>query len=130
MTILTVDDDIEDQEIFTEAVSVIDPLIICLKANDGIEGHELLFNDKLFVSIDFIFLDVNMPKMNGIELLVLIKKNERLSNIPVYMLSTSYTESQKAKINSLGATLLAKQSQFKMNIGMLSSIIKAQPVVY
>ena len=106
MTILTVDDDIEDQEIFTEAVSVIDPLIICLIANDGIEGHELLFNNKPFLSIDYIFLDINMPKMNGIELLVLIKENERLNNIPVYMLSTSCTESQKAKINSLGATLL------------------------
>ena len=130
MTILTVDDDIEDQEIFTEAVGIIDPLIICLKANDGIEGHELLFNDKTFLSIDYIFLDINMPKMNGIELLVLIKENEKLNNIPVYMLSTSCTQSEQAKINLLGATLLQKQSQFEMNISMLSSIIKAQPVVH
>jgi CheY-like chemotaxis protein len=67
MTILNVDDDLEDQEIFTEAIGIIDPLITCIKANNGLEGHKLLFNDEKQLSIDYIFLDINMPKMNGIE---------------------------------------------------------------
>ena len=69
-----------------------------------------------------------MPKMNGIELLLLIKENEKLNNIPVFMLSTSCSEKELAKINLLGATMLQKQSQFKMNVGMLRSLIKAKPV--
>lgn len=129
MTILTVDDDIEDQDLFTEAVNIIDPSIICLKANDGIEGHELLFNPNTHLTIDYIFLDINMPKMNGIEFLTLIKKSELFNEIPVYMLSTSCSQSEKAKIILLGAQMLEKQSQFKMNISMLSSIIKTRPVV-
>ena len=59
--------DLEDQDIFTEAVSVIDPLIVCLRANDGAEGYNLLMNDKTYPAIDYIFLDINMPKMTGID---------------------------------------------------------------
>ncbi len=124
MTILTVDDDVEDQELFTEAIGVIDPLIRCIKANDGIQGYELLFNNEKDLSIDYIFLDINMPKMNGIELLSLIKKNDRLKSTPVYVLSTSYSRREEAEINSLGAILLEKQTRFERTIKMLSSIIK------
>jgi CheY-like chemotaxis protein len=62
--------------------------------------------------------------MNGIELLSLIKKNDRLKNIPVYVLSTSCSQRERAEINLLGAIMLEKQSQFEMNIKMLRSIIK------
>lgn len=124
MIILTVDDDTEDQEIFFEAVRIIDPLIVCLKANDGIEGYELLMGAKTYLSLDCIFLDINMPKMSGIELLMLIKKDERLKDIPVFMLSTSCSPSELAKINLLGATLLQKQSQFALYVKMIRSIIK------
>jgi CheY-like chemotaxis protein len=123
MTILTVDDDIEDQEIFTEAINAIDPLIRCIKAHDGIEGQELLFDGKTYLSLDYIFLDINMPKLNGIELLRLIKKDKRLQNIPVFMLSTSFSQSDMQTIRLLGATLLQKQHRFHSNIEMLSSIV-------
>jgi len=124
MTILNVDDDTEDQEFFTEAIGLIDPLITCIKANDGLEGYELLFNNEKDLSIDYIFLDINMPKMNGIELLSLIKKNDRLKNTPVYVLSTSCSQREKAEVDLLGAILLEKQTRFEMTIKMLSSIIK------
>jgi CheY-like chemotaxis protein len=38
---------------------------------------------------DLIFLDINLPKMNGQEVLQFIKKNEQLKYIPVIMLTTS-----------------------------------------
>ncbi len=123
MTVLTVDDDIEDQEIFLEAVRIIDPLTVCLKANDGIEGYALLMESKIYLSLDCIFLDINMPKMTGIELLVLIKNDERLKDIPVYLLSTSCSPNELEKINSLGGTLLQKQTQFAQTVEMLRSIM-------
>jgi CheY-like chemotaxis protein len=124
MTILNVDDDIEDQDLFSEAISIIDPSFICIKADDGLEAETLLFDDEKPVPIDYIFLDINMPKMTGIELLALIKKNQRLKHTPVYVLSTSCSESEKAEINLLGAMLLEKQSRFEMTIKMLRSILK------
>lgn len=130
MTILTVDDDIEDQEIFLEAVDFIDPLIVCLKAYDGIEAYHLLTNGKPYLSPDYIFSDINMPKMTGIELLLLIKKDERLKNIPVYILSTSCSQNENAKIIFLGGRLLQKQSQFASYVEMLRAIIKPTVVVH
>jgi CheY-like chemotaxis protein len=124
MTILTVDDDIDDQEIFAEALNIIDPLIRCITASNGIEGYKLLLDDKTYLSLDYIFLDINMPKMTGIELLLMIKKDKRLDNIPVYMLSTSYSQRDIATISLLGAKVLQKQSQFQSNIDMLNFIIK------
>jgi CheY-like chemotaxis protein len=129
MIILTVDDDIEDQEIFLEAVRIIDPLTVCLKANDGIDGYEVLMDSKTYLSLDCIFLDINMPKMSGIELLVLIKKDERLKDIPVYILSTSCSPNELAKINLLGGTSLQKQSLFALTVQMLRSVIKPSVAV-
>ena len=41
---------------------------------------------------DLILLDINLPKLNGLEVLSAIKKDERLRTIPVIMLSTSGAE--------------------------------------
>lgn len=38
---------------------------------------------------DLILLDLNMPRLNGLELLEILKKNERLKYLPVVMLTTS-----------------------------------------
>ncbi len=126
MTLLNVDDDIDDQEIFTEAINIINPSIRCISANDGLEAHELLFKRKTFLSLDYIFLDINMPKLNGIELLGLIKSDKRFDQIPVYLLSTSCSPSDMNKITLLGAKLLTKQSDFQINVRMLAAILNQE----
>ena len=108
---------------FLDAVHTIDPLNVCLKANDGIDGYELLMDSQTYLSLDCIFLDINMPKMTGIELRVLIKNDERPKDIPVHMLSTSCSPNELAKINLLGGTLLQKQSQSALTVQMLRSVI-------
>ena len=62
------------------------------QATDGIKALELL-KDEAF---DLIICDWEMPNMNGLELLIEIKKDEKLRDIPMLML-TSNTE--KAKVN-------------------------------
>src|SRR5688572_30884496 len=63
MTILYIDDDADDREIFMEAVKTISPEIVCYEACDGVEGLVTLHS--LVIPPDVIFLDVNMPRMNG-----------------------------------------------------------------
>lgn len=63
---------------------------------DGVEAIEFL--KKKSESVDgtlphMILLDINMPKLNGIEVLDFIKKNEKLRKIPVLMLTTSSSDS-------------------------------------
>ena len=85
---LLVDDDTDDQEIFHIALKELDRDINCRFAKDGIEGLKILNAVPAFLP-DYIFLDLNMPRMNGIQCLTEIKKIDRLQGIPVFMYSTS-----------------------------------------
>src|SRR5690242_9174771 len=92
MTILLVDDDRDDQDIFREALSLAKPGCQLMVAEEGEEGLRVL-EDGSFRP-DYIFLDVNMPKMNGREFLIAVKANPAYSKIPVVMYSTSNQKSE------------------------------------
>ena len=83
--LLYIDDDPEDMEFFREAVKAIDPSFVCIGARNGAEGLQLLTK----VTPDLIFLDINMPVMDGKETLKSIQVDSRLSKVPVLMLSTT-----------------------------------------
>lgn len=88
MTVLIIDDDLEDREILRDAIGEVDPSIKCLEAADGEAGLFLLaINRKSFP--DFIFLDINMPLMTGKACLKILKKSTLLKSIPVVMYSTT-----------------------------------------
>lgn len=123
MVILNVDDDAEDREIFVDAVKEISPSIICLTASSGIEAQSLWDSNPDFPNLDMIFLDINMPKMDGMALLEVIKHDNRFEDVPVYMLSTTSNEREISNIVALGATYIAKQSKFSDIVANLSSII-------
>ncbi len=70
-------------------------------AGDGIEAYERLEEEEF----DAIILDINMPRMNGLEFLEKIKQEERFASIPVIMLTTEGQEEDKNKSISIGATV-------------------------
>jgi len=82
-TIMFVDDDPDDVKIFGEAVKEVDSEINFLSASSGTKALEILGTRKELP--DFIFLDVNMPRMNGMQFLEAIKKDKKFSGIPVVM---------------------------------------------
>jgi two-component system, chemotaxis family, response regulator Rcp1 len=64
-------------------------------ASDGIEALAVLRKEGQFadaVRPDLILLDLNMPRMDGRELLGIIKEDSDLKNIPVVVLTTSQSE--------------------------------------
>ena len=69
-------------------------------AADGVEALDLLKQDEF----DGIILDINMPRMNGLEFLRTIKANDQYAAIPVIMLTTEGQDEDKDKAVSLGAT--------------------------
>lgn len=69
-------------------------------AADGQEALELL-NQEPF---DAIILDVNMPRMNGLEFLEKRLENNAIADIPVIMLTTEGQDEDRDKAISLGAT--------------------------
>ena len=101
MTILHVDDDFEEREIFSEALFSIDPTIQFIGAYSGPNALAKLQDGKL---PDLIILDINMPLMDGFEFLQSIKQTPRLATIPVILYSTSASEKDISKGLTLGAT--------------------------
>lgn len=86
-TILLIDDDVEDQEIFAHALRYVNPDIECVAHSEGDSAIALLQSNPGFRP-DLIFIDVSMPRMGGIECLSEIKKIPWLHNVPVYLYST------------------------------------------
>lgn len=101
MKCLLIDDDQDDQEIFEMAVSEISDSIHCVFASDGVEALEELKKDDFMP--DCIFIDINMPRMNGIECLEKIKTIRRLQPVPVCMFSTSADPDIVRRTQQLGA---------------------------
>jgi CheY-like chemotaxis protein len=124
MIILNVDDDSDDRQILLEALKQVDPRIELREAKDGVEALNILADGLLVKDLNCIFIDINMPLMDGIVLLALIKGDQRLSKIPVYIYTTSDNATEIAKVKALGAQYLRKQSDFKALTNLLSSILK------
>ena len=102
MNILYADDDADDREIFCEAIKEINPAIKVVLGKDGEETLKILSVQKELPNL--IFLDINMPKMDGIECLVKLKLDDRLKGIPVIIYSTTSNENDQTKIALLGAS--------------------------
>ena len=85
--IFLTDDDPDDRFLFEEALSLAGESVRYFYACDGIDALEKLHSAD--IPPDIIFMDVNMPRMNGIDCLKEIKGSEKLKSIPVIMYSTS-----------------------------------------
>ena len=96
------DDDEDDRMLFSEALMEINPSIKCIMAKNGEEALFLLTNG-LFEPPDYIFLDLNMPVMNGLQCLAAIKKTDELREIPVIVYSTSTRKEYEEESKNLGA---------------------------
>ncbi len=74
---------------------------------------------------DIILLDLNMPKMNGLEALKAIKSNQMLSHIPVIVLTTSKADHDICNSYSFGASsYITKPASFKGLVETMDMIKK------
>ena len=73
MTILLVDDDADDRKLFFEVAKEVDDTILCIPASSG-EAALLYLRDQANPLPDYIFLDLNMPMINGKQCLKQIRK--------------------------------------------------------
>ena len=88
--LLLADDDNDDCMLFQEALTELALSVDLSVVNDGEQLMNYLKQHQNFSGI--VFLDLNMPRKNGLECLTEIKMNEQLKKIPIIIISTSYDE--------------------------------------
>jgi CheY-like chemotaxis protein len=117
-----VDDDMDDHEIFKSALSKVDSDLTLLTASNGYEALNFLSTTGTLP--DYIFVDLNMPRMDGLQFLKEIKQRDTLKNIPVIIYSTSSNPADIAKTKQLGAmSFVTKPSRFSDLCSLLQSLI-------
>jgi CheY-like chemotaxis protein len=121
MIILAAEDDLEDFEFFQEAIFKINPSIIVFRADTGVRVLEILKNG-VFIP-DIIFLDINMPRMDGHACFKELRNNEQYRKIPVVVYSTSKNVKEISHFQSQGATFLVKPDNFDQLVKSLEVIL-------
>jgi len=99
---LIIDDDEDDQEIFKMCLRTVNKDINCVGVFNGQEAIDMLKASDEYVP-QHIFLDVNMPKMNGIECLRILRHIPELKNTKIFMYSTTSEKSVLEESMKLGA---------------------------
>ena len=106
--ILLADDDDDDRQFFKDAFEEIKIKTIVKTVNDGMELMSQLNQDGNVLP-HVLFLDLNMPKKNGLECLKEIKNNENLRDIAVAIYSTSASNEDIEETFVKGANIYIKK---------------------
>ncbi len=129
-TAFLIDDDTDDHEIFSFAMEKADNTVQCVFANDGVNALEKINSEKDFIP-DYIFIDMNMPRMNGQQCLKELKKIDRLKGTPVFMYSTSADPAEIEENLKLGATdFILKPADITMLTSILTKILSRNIVPF
>lgn len=127
MRIILIDDDYDDCELFSEAVKTANPEAECLTFQNAPFAIETLLSGAL--EPDVIFLDVNMPRMNGRECLKALKEDAFLKRIPVVMYSTSNDPREINYFKSCGVAYVCKPNTFDQLGALLEPFLTKQTVL-
>lgn len=118
--VMLIDDDKDDCDIFCEAATQVSECK-CHCVHNAVDALSIL--DKAQKLPACIFLDINMPVMNGFTVLSHIKSNPRLAKIPVIMYSTTPNPREAAKCIDLGADrFLKKTSDYRKLVTSLQEV--------
>jgi CheY-like chemotaxis protein len=106
-TILLVEDNPKDVELTIEAMAENNLANNVVVANDGVEAIDYLrcegkFKNRKEGSPAFILLDIKMPRMDGIEVLRIIRSDPKFKIVPVIMLTSSREEQDLITSYNLG----------------------------
>jgi len=122
--VLLVDDDKDDQIFLREALNELFPNMECIAVNNGKAALDYI--EKNPPPPQYIFLDLNMPYVNGFEFLEEFKKDKPENSTTVYIYSTSSNPRDKEKAKILGADdYITKISDFNMLKIRLKNIVQS-----
>ncbi len=124
--ILLLDDDSDDCALFSDAIKEVDSKFKLTITNDSDKLLESLSPSSNFPEL--LFLDLNMPKKNGLECLSEIRQNPELKNLPVIIISTSDNQDVVNKSFEVGANYyISKPSSYSKLKQTLAHVLAFEP---
>lgn len=118
------DDDDDDRTMFVEALLEIDNTVMLRQAGDGQQLMDIL-NTQPNPLPEVVFLDINMPKLDGFECLEEIKKDKNLKKLSIIMLSTCSDPASINKAFNLGATFyIVKPNTFDGLKSLIKNVLQ------
>jgi CheY-like chemotaxis protein len=102
LNILLVEDNLIEVMKMRRTVSLLDIKHNIIVAKNGEDALQYLDNKSKFP--DLILLDLNMPKVGGIEFLAILKKNDDIKHIPTVILTTSDNQKDLEECYRLGVS--------------------------
>jgi CheY-like chemotaxis protein len=126
--LLLIEDDPDDQLFFSFAIKSVAPDYDFHIADNGLKGIEMLL--KMDPLPNLIFLDINMPIIDGFTCLSKIKEIDETSNIPIFIFSTSNHPKDILQAKNFGASgYFRKPNDMANLIEKLKNIINSNPEV-
>lgn len=101
-TILLIEDDELDVISVERSLKKLESDYELFTAYNGIEALKMLQNSQTPLIPDVILLDLNMPKMNGIEFLQILRSEPALKDLKVFIMTTSSEISDRTEAGTLG----------------------------
>ena len=128
MTILYVDDDADDRMLLADALQIAAPHYIIETAKDGYQAIDFLDHRREKLPC-LVILDLNMPGMDGKELIRKLKKDHELQSVPLVAFTTSADPSDRKLCAELGVDMITKPITFSdlaRTVGQLLSYCDAR----
>jgi len=126
LQVLLVEDSPGDLRLTQEAFRDVNPFVKLHIANDGVEAMAFLRQEGQYLEAprpDLVLLDLNLPKMDGREVLAHIKEDQGLKTIPTVILTSSEAESDMVRSYQLRANCyLSKPMHFEAFHNLVKSI--------
>jgi CheY-like chemotaxis protein len=120
MTLFVIDDDQDDVDFLMEATKELYPSAEVVVARDGDLALELLGQMNGLPTA--IFVDRNMPRMNGMDFLMRLKDDSNLGSVPVVMHSTNFSDSDLKLFATYQAYTMQKHANYEQLIQDLKSL--------
>jgi CheY-like chemotaxis protein len=111
INILLAEDDKDDCYLFEKAMKELELSVIFNTVRDGVDLMEYL-SENLKQLPNILFLDLNMPRKNGFECLVEISENEKLKDLSVIILSTSFPQDRNYELGMISHLFKLKARVF------------------
>jgi len=92
-----------------------------IEASDGVDGLKKLSSNQ----VDLILCDINMPIMDGLKLVSLVRSNEAFKNVPIVMITTEGAKEDKERAMALGANAyITKPIQSAILLSTVKELLK------